>query len=166
MIGDSMKLEYNARNHIKLLFLAPVLIFLKFYELYRKGDTNLYNYAIIVIFIVAFVLVYIIIFIYKVIVNKRFIKYGTKVQGYIVDSCFFGYNKNRNHMLKFWYDNKIYTIDKVSYNEAYRFIENDLNSIKQIYTDPSQIKKYPIDIYFYNGKYSADLGSVKFDENL
>ena len=158
-----MKLEYNARNHIKLLFLAPVLIFLKFCELYKKGDTNLYNYAVIVIFIVAFVLVYIIVFIYKMYVNKKFIKYGTKVQGYIVDSYFYNVRKNRNHMLKFWYDNNIYIINRVCYNDAYRFIENDLKNIKQICADLSQIKKYPLDIYLYNGKYSADLGSVKFD---
>lgn len=158
-----MKLKYNTYNHLHILLLVPVLIFLKFYELYRKGYTDFYNYAVILIFIIAFALIYIVIFIYKMLVNKKYKKYGTKVQGYIVDSCFYGYSKNRNHMLKFWYDNKIYTIDKVSYNDAYRFIENDLKSIKNIYADPSQIRKYPIDIYIYNGKYSADLGSVKID---
>ena len=84
----------------------------------------------------------------------------------IVDNEIYRCRKVRNYKLKFWYDNKIYTIDRLCYNEAYRYIAQDLKSIHQTCSDFSQIKKYPIDIYLYNGKYSADVESVIFNENL
>lgn len=161
-----MKLEYNVRNHLYLIFLAPILILLKFSELKRKGDPNLYNYNVVTISIIVFVLIFVFLYFYKMYVVKKYKKHGTKVQGYIVDSYVHRWGKNRNFILKFWYNNQVYTIDKLRYNKAYKFIENDLKTLNQIFSDPSQIKKYPIDIYLYNGKYSADLESVNFDGNL
>ena len=158
-----MKLEYNVRNHLYLIFLAPILILLKFSELKRKGDANLYNYNVVAISIIVFVLIFVFLYFYKMYVIKKYKKYGTKVQGYIIDSYVYRWGKNRNFILKFWYNNQIYTIDRLRNNKAYKFIENDLESLNQVYTDPSQIKKYPIDIYLYNGKYSADVESVRFD---
>ncbi len=158
-----MKLEYNVRNHLYLIFLAPILILLKFSELKRKGDANLYNYNVVAISIIVFVLIFLFLYFYKMHVIKKYKKYGTKVQGYIIDSYVYRWGKNRNFIIKFWYNNQIYTIDRLRNNKAYKFIENDLESLNQVYTDPSQIKKYPIDIYLYNGKYSADVESVRFD---
>lgn len=161
-----MKLKYNERNNLFILLLVPVLIFLKFNELQRHHSDSSYNRMVIVIFICVFALVFVSLFIYKMVVVNRYKKHGTKVQGYIVDNEIYRCRKIRNYKLKFWYDNKIYTIDRLCYNAAYRYIAQDLKSIHQTCSDFSQIKKYPIDIYLYDGKYSADVESVKLNENL
>lgn len=152
-----MKLKY-INYSVYPLFIIPILIFVSCYSHFPS-----YILILLIMFSLLISLSLYIVYLYRVSVTKRFKLQGTKVQGYIIDGYTFRWGKYVDSSLTFWCEGKLYRISKLSNNKAYKFICNDLKKVGQYGEGVFKIKKYPIDIYFYNDKYIADIKSVNFD---
>ena len=157
-----MKLKYeNSSLYILLMFvlIIPLSLYLAFVV-----ESIPFDMIIVVslsTFSVAFV--YYLIYLYKVMIAKKYKSLGIKKQGYIVDSYIYRVKRYRNYFLIFLCDGKLHKISKLSDNTAYKFICNDMKEVYQYGNGIFKLKKYPIDVYFYNGKYCADIDSVNFN---